>query len=222
MEQTSKTNEIERILNLEQIQKSIDINIISFKDQYKFIAKENQNIGDLRNQLSKYLPAPEENIVLKYDEKILDNSEMIFPLFESLDLKNRNVFMDILGPPADLNFEEIPYSYSLGIKSGFSLDIICPNTDCNKRQYVSQKYGQFDINELRLHSFQCCQCKYYCLRAAITGGCFTNCKITIKAIKKNVVLEDTVIVPENIVRSYKSVVHPNWSRWNVMVTPISY
>lgn len=202
--------------------KSMEITIISFREQYRFQANENQDIGELRNQLSRYLPAPLENIILKFGDRLLENSEMIFPLFELMDPKDRNISVDVLGPPADLNYEEIPYSDSLYIRPGFSLDIICTNTDCNNRQYTPQRFGQFDVNEMRSHGFQCFQCKYYCLRATPIKACFTNCKIVIKAIKKDATLEDTVIIPANVVRSYEGVMHPNWGCWNVMVTPITY
>lgn len=206
----------------EPTKKSMELTIIWFKEQYRFMANETQDIAELRSQLSKYLVAPVENIILKLGDRLLENSEMIFPLFEPMDPKDRNVTIDILGPPADLNYEETPYSDSMYIRPGFSLDIICPNTDCNKRQYTPQRFGQFDVNDMRSHGFQCCQCKYYCLRSTPIKACFTNCKIVIKATKKDVVLEETAIIPANVVRSYESMMHPNWTSWHVMVTPITY
>jgi hypothetical protein len=207
---------------MDENKKTIEITIISFREQYKFPANETQDVGELKNKLSRYLPAPLENIVLKLNDRLLDNSEMLHALFEPMDPKDRNIHIEVLGPPADLNYEEIPYSESLCIRPGFSLDIICPNTDCNKRQYNLQRFGHFDINEMRTHGFQCCRCKYYCLRAIPIKACFTACKIVIKAIKKDATLEDTVIIPANVVRSYESIMHPNWGCWNVLVTPIDY
>ena len=203
------------------IKKSMEITIVSFREQYRFQASENQDVGELRNQLSRYLPAPLENIVLKLGDRVLENSEIIFSLFELIEPKDRNIAIEVLGPPADLNYEESPAN-GLYIRPGFSLDIICPNTDCNKRQYTPQRFGQFDVNDMRSHGFQCCQCKYYCLRSTPIKACFTNCKIVIKAIKKDATLEETVVVPADVIRSYESVMHPNWGCWNVMVTPISY
>lgn len=202
--------------------KRLEISIVTFREQYRFHSTEDQNIGELRKQLSEYITAPMESIVLKLGDRLLDDSELIFTLFEHLDLKERNVSMEILGPPADLDFEEVAPSDTLRLRPGLSLDIICPNDECNTRQYYSMKFGQFDVAEMRTYGFQCMRCRYYCTQGKVVKACFTNCKIVIKGIKKDATLEQTAIIPENVIRMYSSIVHPNWSCWNVLVSPIMY